>query len=116
MKIYPEEVEKRSASILKCVIEFLLEDTTYTEEWCTPICMPIINELMLPKFIKGEDLIMTEKEATRLIAELKVSLAFKSLKEKGLIDIFEDDENGEIVVLTPKGKEYGESIFGKKRP
>lgn len=116
MTIYPEEVEKRSASILNCIVEFLIERTDYTKEWCTPICMPIINKLLLPKFINGEELVMTEKEATSLIAELKVSLAFKSLKEKGLIDIFEDDENGEIAVLTPKGKEYGESIFGKKRP
>jgi hypothetical protein len=116
MKIYPEEVEQRSSMILKCVIEFLLEDTTYTEEWCTSICMPIINELLLPKFINGEDLVMTEDEAKRLITDMRVTLAFRSLEEKGLINVFEDDENGEIAVLTPKGKEYGESIFGKKRP
>ena len=61
---------------------------------------------MLPKFLKGEELMITEKEVDILLRICLAEISMTALKEKGLIDFMEDENGEEVIFLTEKGKNY----------
>ena len=109
--MYPKEVEEVSEIIFECYEEDLLSDfKNRTKDWIKPIAISVINEYMLPKFLGGEDLVLTVKDALQLIVDLKVKVSIASLKERGLVDTIEDEKGETVIFLTKEGKDISKHL------
>ena len=106
MKTYPEPVVFIAEQIYEVFEESLVEECQKDAEYCEPIAMEKISEFMLPKFLKGEELMITEKEVDILLRICLAEISMTALKEKGLIDFMEDENGEEVIFLTEKGKNY----------
>lgn len=105
--VYPEIVEQRineSIAILKS--EDYLKENNIDEE----VIKDLFGQIYLPKFIKGEKLILTIEEYESLIRESMAQSTLNSLMNKGLIDGIEDEHGEMVYFLTPKGKELGQKL------
>lgn len=104
--MYPDSVTEVAEQIYSVFEEDLIKEMEYkSKEWCKPIGMEVINKFMLPKFIDGQELLLTDEEEievlyTKCLAELSI----RSLKERGLIDLIEDENGEEVIFLTENGK------------
>jgi len=107
--MYPESVVEISKRIYEVFEEDLVESSSQDKEWCEPIGMESINKFMLPKFIKGEELLLTEQEAIDLYRMCLADISIASLKEKGLVDSIEDENGKEMIFLTEIGKSVQEN-------
>ena len=113
--MYPKQVEEVAERIYECIDEDLAAETNKETDYCKPIAIEIINKLMLPKFLNGDDLLMTKEEAISLYAKILTHVTVATLKEKGLVDGIEINNDDEMLFLTDKGKEASKILFDKER-
>lgn len=83
--------------------DYQIEDLTYVRQH-------LLN-IMTDKFIKGEldeniDEIFTEDEFTKLLQELVAGSLLYELKQKGLVNSYEDENTEEMFFLTDEGKKF----------
>lgn len=107
-KIYQPIVLETAEEILQSLIEteffidYEIEDTSYAKEY---LC-----DVLTEKYIiNGLDLemgIFTEEEFNVILKEIAAGSVLKSLKEKGYINSYGDDNTEEMFFLTEEGKEY----------
>jgi predicted transcriptional regulator len=65
----------------------------------------MVGEMLISKFISGDDYTLTESQATEVITHTILQTNLDSLMDSGLIDGIEN-ENGEMVYFTTnKGKD-----------
>lgn len=88
-------------------IDMEITDTSYAFNY---FC-----EKLTEKFINGDlnfddEGLFTEEEMDRYLHEIVIGSMLGSLKDKGLIDYIEDENNEEMFFLTKKGREVVENI------
>ncbi len=81
--------------------DYEIEDLTYARQH--------ILDLLTEKFINGTldsetDELFTEDEFDQLLKELVAGSILYELKQKGLVDSYEDDVTEEMFFLTEEGK------------
>jgi len=113
--MYPQKVENTSKEIYQCFEESLIEETDRESSWYKPIVINIINKFLFPKFIDGEELLLVEEEIGVLYKECVVEISLQSLKERGLIDMMENEDGEEMIFLTEGGKIMGENVDKKNK-
>ena len=107
-KVYQPVVIKRTDEI----IEILIESDFFTdyELTNTETARKFILDELTAKFIKGEfdmehDELFTEEEFTTVLNKIIAATILGDLKEKGLLNSYEDDNTEEMFFLTDEGKE-----------
>lgn len=83
--------------------DYQIEDLTYVRQH--------LLDVMTDKFIKGEldeniDEIFSEDEFTKLLQELVAGSLLYELKQKGLVNSYEDENTEETFFLTDEGKKF----------
>lgn len=109
--MYPEQVTNIALKIFECMKEDLDD---YEIKWSKKNSVPIIEQFLFPKFLSGEELTLTVKEALNLFNKIQCDLSIISLKEKGLVDTIEDEKNETIIFLTERGKKEAEYILKER--
>lgn len=91
----------------------VLEESNFFEEYEITDLSFVRNhlsDLLTEKFIKGEldgeSPLFDDEEFTIILKELVAGSLLYQLKEKGLIDSYEDENTEEMFFLTKKGKKY----------
>jgi len=102
--MYPNSVIEASTVIYEVFEPDILGEFKRSSEWCKPIGIEVINKFLLPKFINGEGLFLEKEEVDILYRMCLAAIGLKSLEEKGLVIIIEDENGEEVVVATEKGK------------
>lgn len=108
-KIYQPIVIQETENLIEGLKESLffkdyeIEDLTYTRQH--------ILDLMTEKFINGEldsdiEEIFSEEEFEKLLKEIVAGSLLYELKQKGLVNSYEDENTEEMFFLTEKGKNY----------
>lgn len=105
-KIYQPIVLETTEQILQSLIEteffkdYEIEDTSFAKEY---LC-----DVLTEKFIiNGLDMdIFTEEEFTTILKEIAAGSILKSLKDKGYVNSYKDDNTEEIFFLTQEGKDF----------
>lgn len=108
-KIYQPIVIQEAEHLIEGLKESLffddyeIEDLTYAKQH-------ILN-LMTEKFINGQldseiDEIFSEDEFEQLLKEIVAGSLLYELKQKGLVNSYEDENTEEMFFLTEKGKSY----------
>jgi hypothetical protein len=108
-KIYQPIVIEETENLIEGLKESLffddyqIEDLTYVRQH--------LLDAMTDKFIKGEldeniDEIFTEDEFTKLLQELVAGSLLYELKQKGLVNSYEDENTEEMFFLTDEGKKF----------
>lgn len=82
--------------------EHQITNLTYTKNY--------ILDKMTEKYVAGiltddDEPLFTEEEFTQMLEEIIVGSALYDLKEKGLLDSYEDENTEETFFLTEKGKD-----------
>ena len=108
--MYPEKVENTSEEIYQCFEESLIEETNRESSWYKPIVIDVINKFLFPKFIDGEELLLFKEEVNILYKECIVEMSLQSLKERGMIDMMENEDGEEMIFLTENGKIMEENL------
>lgn len=83
--------------------DYQIEDLTYVRQH--------LLDIMTEKFIKGEldsdvNELFTEDEFTKLLQELVAGSLLYELKQKGLVNSYEDENTEEMFFLTEEGKKF----------
>ena len=81
--------------------DYEIEDLTYIRQH--------LSDLLTEKFINGTlddetEELFTEEEFDQLLKELVAGSILYELKQKGLVDSYEDDTTEEMFFLTEEGK------------
>lgn len=108
-KVYQPIVVEETEHIIQGLIEseffsdYEIDDYTYARQH--------ILDLLTEKFIKGlleneETELFSEDEFTKLLQEIVAGTILFELKEKGLINSYEDDNTDEVFFLTEEGKKH----------
>ena len=112
-KIYPPAVEEKAVDLIEGLHESgFFEDYEITNfEYINEHIRNILTE----KFIAGtiddefEDM-FSEEEFEQLLKEFIAGSILYELKNKGLVNSYDDDNTEEMFFLTEKGKEYVKEI------
>jgi hypothetical protein len=110
--MYTKQAKEISESIFNSIYRESCKEWP-DKKWCKDICIPIINKLVIKKLIDDDEEFTTE-EINILFNECIQTLVISSLKKKGIIDTFEDEDGDTAVVLTSQGKKYTEEKLGRK--
>lgn len=94
------------------LISGLMESDFFSEHQITNLTYArnyILNK-MTEKYVAGiltddDEPLFTEEEFTQMLKEIIVGSALYDLKEKGLLDSYEDENTEETFFLTEKGKD-----------
>jgi hypothetical protein len=83
--------------------DYQIQDLTFVREH--------LLEIMTNKFINGEldndfDELFTEDEFSKILQELVAGSLLYELKERGLVDSYEDENTEETFFLTEKGRNH----------
>jgi hypothetical protein len=87
--------------------DYEITDLTFTRQY--------LNEYFTQKFIDGklgddiED-IFTEEEFEVMLREIAAGTVLYELKQKGLVDSYEDETTEEMFFLTEEGKKFVKKI------
>lgn len=106
--VYQPIVIKRTDEIIEILIEsgfFVDYELSNTET-----AKKFILDELTTKFIKGDldmehDELFTEDEFTTILNKIIAGTILEDLKEKGLLNSYEDDNTEETFFLTDEGKE-----------
>lgn len=111
-KIYQPEIIELSEKIVKALVdddffnEYEIESTDYA--------LTYLKDKITEKYILGETeldvLSTTDEEFEQMLKEIIAGSVLTSLKEKGLVESYEDENTEEIFFLTEKGKEHVKKI------
>ena len=106
--VYQPIVIKRTDEI----IEILIESDFFTDYELsnTKTARKFILDELTTKFIKGDldmehDDLFTEDEFTTVLNKIIAGTLLEDLKERGLLNSYEDDNTEEMFFLTDEGKE-----------
>jgi predicted transcriptional regulator len=107
-KIYQPIVVKRTDEIIEILVDsnfFIDYELSNTET-----ARKFILDELTSKFIKGDldmehDELFTEEEFTTVLNKIIAGTILGDLKEKGLLNSYEDDDTEETFFLTDEGKE-----------
>jgi len=108
-KVYQPVVVKNVDLIIESLVEsdffisYELESTDFAREY--------FSDRLTEKFIKGELTddegdFFTEDEINQYLKEIIAGTLLNELKNKGLVNSYEDDNTEEVFFLTEEGKEY----------
>jgi len=98
------------------MINLLQEDDFFNENQITDVepARIILYDSLTEKFIQGEISdgcsAYSEEEFFNVMRLMISSCVLNSLKKKGLIDSYEDDNTEEVFFLTKDGKDFGERM------
>jgi hypothetical protein len=107
-KTYQPIVIEKSEEIVKSLIEsYFFEDYELST---TDFAKTYFCDNLTDKFITGEldfndDNLFTEEEFEKCLREIVAGTILLEMKEKGLVESYEDDNTEELFFLTDKGKE-----------
>jgi len=106
-KIYPPSVIEKTDDLIKILIEERFFDDYEIENY--DFATNYLRDKLTEKFILGtleseEDDVFTEEEYETILREIVAGSVLYELKEKGLVDSYEDDETEEMFFLTEEGK------------
>ena len=106
---YQPEVIRQTETVIEGLKEseffddYEITDLTYTRQY--------LNEFFTQKFIKGEldndiEELFTEEEFEVMLREIAAGTVLYELKQKGLVDSYEDETTEEMFFLTEEGKKF----------
>jgi len=106
---YQPEVIRQTEIIIEGLKEseffddYEITDLTYTRQY--------LNEFFTQKFIDGKleddiEELFTEEEFEVILREIAAGTVLFELKQKGLVDSYEDDNTEEMFFLTEEGKKF----------
>ncbi len=106
-KIYPPSVIEKTDDLIKILIEERFFDDYEIENY--DFATNYLRDKLTEKFILGtleseEDDVFTEEEYETILREIVAGSVLYELKEKGLVDSYEDDDTEEMFFLTEEGK------------
>lgn len=112
-KIYQKEVIKQSEEFIDALIEsnffkeHEIDNLTFAKEF--------VLEVMNKKYVEGiigeeKSEFFSEKEFTEILQTIIAGSLLHELKEKGLINSYEDENTDEIFFVTEKGKEIMKNL------
>ena len=108
-KVYQPIVVKN----VDLIIEALTESNFFTdyEIESTDFAIQYFSDILTEKFIKGDlggddGEFFTEEEMNKYLKEVIAGSLLHELKNKGLVNSYEDDNTEEVFFLTEEGKEY----------
>lgn len=108
-KAYQPIVVEETENIIQGLIEsdffndYEIYDYTFARQY--------ILDLLTQKFIDGlleneEDELFSEDEFTKMLREIVAGTLLYELKERGLINSYEDNDTEEVFFLTEEGKKH----------
>jgi hypothetical protein len=105
--IYQPIVIEHTNKIIEALIESKFFEDYEIER--TDFAKKYISDILTEKFIKGEleendDFFFTDEEFEKYLKEIVAGSILTELKEKGIINSYEDDETEEMFFLTEEGK------------
>ena len=106
---YQPAVIKQTENVINGLIDaeffddYEITDLTYARQY--------LNEFFTRKFIEGKieddiEEIFSEQEFEVILREIAAGTVLHELKEKGLVDSYEDENTEEIFFLTEEGKKF----------
>lgn len=110
-KVYQQIVITETKNLMDALVDsnffkdHEITDFTFAENYF----LEKMNEKYVIGITKGNeeeiDFFFTEEEFTKMLQEVVAGTILYDLKEKGLINSYEDEETEEIFFLTEKGKD-----------
>lgn len=108
-KIYQPVVRERSEKLIEVLDksgffkDYEIQDKSFAREY--------FMEKLTDKFIIGEldienDSLFTEDEFDKYLREIIVGSILEELKNKGVVNSYEDDTKGEMFFITDKGRDF----------
>jgi len=108
-KIYQPIVKEKTEKLIDALdesgffVDYQIEDKRFAKEY--------FLDKLTDKFIIGEldsenDSLFNETEFETCLQEIVVGSLLEELRDKGMINSYEDDDKGELFFLTKKGKDY----------
>lgn len=112
-KIYQPSVISKAKEVIK-----ILEECKFFEDHeikNNDYTMKYLCDKLTEKFITGDmdienDQLFTEDEFETILKEIVVGTLLMELKNKGIINSYEDDSTEEVFFLTKEGKEHLEIL------
>lgn len=118
-KIYQPIVIEKANDIIESLVDFFndyeIMSLDYAKEYmCNKLTEKFINGELEEDEV-GDLFLFTEDEFEQILKELVAGSVLYELKEKGLVDSYEDDTTDEMFFLTKKGKKLlkDDSKIGK---
>ena len=109
---YPEPVMDYAHKVTNT----LNEDNFFEEEEISPkVFFNNLCENVLPNWIKGEALQLTEDQMMDVITHSAAQSVLQTLEQKGLLDSITDEDGEERFFLTADGKIIADLILGEDR-
>jgi len=109
---FPEPVMDYSHKVTNT----LNEDNFFSEEEINPkIFFNKLCENVLPNWLNGESLQLTEDQMIEVITHSAAQSVLQALGEKGLLDSITGDDGEERFFLTPDGKIIADIILGEDK-
>lgn len=108
MTVYQPEIKKYAEEIIKDLneVNFFVEHEIENFEFVNDYLCNFLTQKFITTGLNPEEGFFTEDEFDTILKELIVGSLLYSLKEKGYLNSYEDDETDETFFLTEKGKEF----------
>ena len=103
--MYPQKVEEYSKTICNHFKTWAIEQEADPERFSYHFNESLCKKVF-PKWLNSENIILTEIEIIECLNFAWVEYNLNSLKEKGLIDSFENENGEEVWFPTENGKKY----------
>ena len=109
--MYPQSVNEFVAKVVDSLEEsgFLKQENIDRES-----AIEAFGEIIFEKWMRGDELIMTEEEATKGMQMSVVISAMKNLMNEKLVDTIEDENGEPVYFLTKEGRDYAENKLPKQ--
>ena len=106
--IYQPEIKKYAEEIISDLKEadFFVENEIENFEFVNDYWCNFLTQKFITSGLNPEEGLFTEDEFDTILKELVVGNLLYSLKEKGYLNSYEDDNTEETFFLTEKGKEF----------
>jgi len=112
-KVFQPIVLKRAEEFIETLksIDFFVENDIE----CSDYTKTYLCEVLTQKFIDGGDLysefdeMFTDQEGEKILGHIIVGTVLNDLKEKGILDSYEDENTEEVYFFTELGKKMSEN-------
>lgn len=115
--MYPKPVIEATNEIVEVLgNDFFTDNEIYDIKGGKQILTTYLNKYLLERFLNGENLVFESEEmCSKILMFIITRCHLESLKQKGMIGIYEDDDNEEIIpFLTEKGKAYAKQTESRR--
>ena len=111
-KIYQPIVIQYSEEIVQTLIEseFFIENDIENYDFAKNFLCEKLTEKFITTGLDREIGIFTEDEFTEILKNIVAGSVLYSLKEKGYINSYEDEDTEELFFLTEEGRKYMEEL------